>query len=293
MAIYYNNRVLEPKENGNNLEKRYFKERKELKVLFDMFRKDAKGGSTLTLERDFPKVWNKNKTSFKPAPPVALPMVTNIYDEELGSIQIRYSKEPPIINSKNQHVYRNGALMFFDVRAITEKEMDFAWFMLKATNYLEKKMVKLVNKKVEFSGKFDELQKQAKANAILFDDNRAEPELVEFAKAVYPDGSTFKYESTRELAVKIWERTKVTEAYGLITSTYEKILNNKREQQGRVVFDVKQENGVEVETEITLVKAPVGKRKAELVAEAEKLGITYTDQTNDLLWSLILQKKNP
>ena len=296
MAIYFNDRILEPLENGNSLEKRYFKELKEVKRVFDTFRKKGEVKSMLIFEREFNKVWNSRKTTYKPCPPIALPMVSNIYVDDLGSVQVRYSKDPPIYNN-NRLVWRKGSEMFDELRAISEDEMDFAWFILKATNYVEKGILKLVNKKNEFNRDFEKLKIQARPYALLFADERTEEELLNVVADMFPENVIF-YEGSGigELSLKIWEAVKIADANGSpwgyveLEQTLQKEIDKNITRKEKSIKIVKQESGLEDEDiPVEMVKAPVGRKKDDLLKEAEEIGLPVNPtMTNNLIWSMIV-----
>lgn len=298
MAIYFNNKLLEPKKDGNSLEKRFYTELQEVKEVFDTFRKKGETKSTLIFARDFPKVWNSKHTTYKPAPPIALPMVANVYLSDLGSVQIRYSRNPPIVND-NRVIWQNGNDLFFDTKSIGEDEMDLAWFYLKASDFLKKKIITLVNRKMEFDSDFDKLKKQAKPFALLFDENRTEEELLNVANTLFPDGMVNYSEGKSELAIKIWEFVKYGEQnnkpwnYTALEAALENEIGEKSiNAKGQKILVAGQEDETAGGTPLELLKAPVGVKREELSAQAAKLGIVDTGQTKDILYSLIKQKES-
>lgn len=298
MAIYFNNKILEPKPDGNSLERRYHEELKEVKKTFDLFRKRGETKSTLIFTRDFNKVWNSKKTTYKPAPPIALPLVSNIYVSDMGSVQIRYSKEPPLINDRGRMIWRTGSEIISDIKPISEDEMDLAWFIIHATSYLKRGIIKLVNKKVEFDKDFSKMRIQAKPYAMLFSEDRTEEELLNVVSNLFPP-DTIKYENgISELAVKIWETVRVAEnvghpwGYAELEKAIMKEINKKADKQEVSVISVKQENGKEKEVAIPLLKAPINRKKEDLIKEAGELGIEVnSDMTNNFIYSLIQAHK--
>jgi len=296
MAIYFNNKILEPKVNGNSLEKRYATEMKEVADIFANFRRKGEKKSTLIFTRDFNKKWNKNKTTFKPCPPAAFPMVANVYLPDLGSVQIRYSKDPPTFDNNNRVTFTKGSMMFGDITAIEEDQMDLAWFLLRATNYIDKKMLKLEDKKQEFDNEFEKLKAQAKPYSLLFSEDRTEEELLAVAKVLFKDEEPIYEGGVSEIALSIWGKIKngdkITEAERY-KSLEKAILNeiNKKGQSGQKVIIVNKEDGEKSESTPKL-KAPIEIRKEKLLDEGLALGLAVDDgMTKDMLWTLIQNAK--
>lgn len=294
MAIYFNNRLLEPKQDGNSLEKRFYVELQEVKKVFDTFRKKGEAKSTLIFTRDFPKVWNTKKTTYKPAPPIALPMVANIYLQDIGSVQIRYSKSAPIIGDNNRYIWQNTNDLFYETKSIGEDEIDLAWFYLKASDFLKKGVIKLVNKKQEFDSDFDKLKKQAKPFSLLFDDARTEEELLGVASVLFPDGKVSYDGGKSELAIQIWDFVKYGEQNGkpwnydaLVIALENEIKNKATNKRGQVILTENEDSDDNEASPLELLKAPVGVKREELSAKAASLGIRDEGQTKDMLYSLI------
>jgi len=306
MAIYFNDKILAPNTGGNTLEKRYAKELPEVKEVFDLFRRKGQEKSTLIFRRDFEKVYNRKKTSWKPAPPVALPMVANVYLEDLGSVQVRYSKEPPTIQDGKKR-YREADRMFDEITSISENEMDLAWFLLKATSYVDKGILKLENRKLEFDNKFDAIKRQAKPFALLFSDNRTREELIEVADIIFDEGGVNPDGNVSELAVSIWDKVKDGDARNKsynYDSLYKALTRNNKGKtnQGQVVKIAKEDNadgdesgeGKGVTIEGGMLKAPAGVLKKDLVLKATAIGLDIDEEemTRDFIYTMIKNKED-
>lgn len=206
MAIYVDSKMMEPKEDGSSLQRKYYREREEVKKLFERFRVRGQDTATIVLTRDYYKEYNKDRTTWKPVPPISLPTVAHIYDEELGSVEVRYSATPPLKVGK-QIVWQQdkSASMMFETMALTSDKLDLAWFMLKASGYLEKGYFKIIDQKKEYSKLFDEVILQRDVTNMIFDESNTTEQLARVA-AEFFDAGTFDYESVsgkEELAMKL------------------------------------------------------------------------------------------
>ena len=130
MAIYFNGELLHPKKDGNELEQRYFKELKELDALYD------KKGGEITLVRKANKQWDKDRTSFRPIVPFALPTEFPIYLNELGAVSVKYSEYPPQ-RSGNRIVWPPTRNFIEERLTLTKQKRDLAWFLIKATKFVK------------------------------------------------------------------------------------------------------------------------------------------------------------
>jgi len=169
MGIYFNDKLLHPKKEGNELEKRYFSEMGEIDTMFE------KNG-TIVLTRDVDRVADSKNQSFRAVVPFALPTEVPLYLDTLGSISIRYSKAPPQKQGKNivYPTYRN---FMFERMILTEKNKDLAWFILKATNFIEggdpssKKVMRIYNPQKNVLDKASEVKRIAKVDALLMNED--------------------------------------------------------------------------------------------------------------------------
>lgn len=210
MAIYFNEKILEPKANGTSLEKRYYSELQEVKNLFNKFRK-GKSKPVLLFSREYRKVWNRAKTSHKPAPPIAIPMNVNIYDNELGSVEIRYSRRPPVRSGKNVVWQHDQDSLVFETLSLDETRMDLAWFLLYASNFVKNGIVKLIDKEVEYEGTVDKMKEQMKAAAVIFDESVSYERLKAISDFMFPGKIELNTDKQSELAAKLWSIIQVNE----------------------------------------------------------------------------------
>jgi len=299
MAIYFNDLILEPKEDGNSLQKRYFKERQEVKDLFEKFRKKGSKESYLVFTRDFPKKYNTKKTSYKPAPPIGLPMSANLYDEQYGSVQVRYSPSPPARLGKKVVWPRVDESVIFETLAISENKLDLAWFLLKASGYVKNGILKVVDEKLEHVGDFNKVKKEIDAAQCLFGDNVTLDNLETIATLLFPKGEVISDGDKESLATKLWtyvsagEKNKKPYNFDALIATAKKvtkakseIANQKSMESGENVVTVELTNG-DVIT-VPLLKCPPATTKEKLAAKVEELQIPIdVNQKNDLVYSIV------
>jgi len=130
MAIYFNDELLHPRKDGNELEQRYHDELEELDALY------KKKGGEITLVRKAKKQWDKDKTSFRPVVPFALPTAFPIYLEGIGAISVRYSEYPPERRENNRIVWPPTRNFIEERLTLTKQKRDLAWFLIKATKFV-------------------------------------------------------------------------------------------------------------------------------------------------------------
>ena len=287
MAIYVNGKTLTPKINGNSLEKRYYKEREQLIEMFKKFKLKGVEKPVIILEREYNKQWNKTKTSFKPAPPMALPLIAHIYDEELGSLEVRYSSTPPRQVKPNVLSWdsnKNESMMFETV-ALTEDKLDYAWFMLKASKYLEKGLFRIIDTRAKYSNTYNEAVLQKDAMNLLFGPDMTEEYLARIA-VEFMDDNEVDYEKitgVEELATKIWDKamanTKSNKKPGLkeLIETGKKVIPEKTVEQE---FEYEGEK-------IPLLECPNSVEWPAMVEEAKKYNITTQGKKKNILYSIL------
>ena len=303
MGIYIGEKLLRPKKTGNTLEKRYYEEREELKDFFEKFKIEGGPVPFIVLSREYAKRWNRKKTTWKPAPPMSLPMTTSIYDEEVGSISVRYSSNAPqkvdnrIIWQRNKETD-----LFFDTMSISIKQLDLAWFLLRATNYLEKNMFKIVDTRAEFSSKFNEAVVQKDVSSMIFADYVTEEMLAKVAHD-FMEMSEIDYNAIsgkEELAIKLWSKA-VIEDKKTKKNSFVKLLKicRKYKLDVKPVKELKKPQVILVkdkddkEIEIPLLDTPVGINRASLFEEASKFGINNAKKLkNGVIYTLIEHQKS-
>lgn len=132
MANYYEDKVLEPKENGTKIEQLYFEGLKEVDEIFE-----ENGEDNILLKREFKKVWDTERKGYKPVPPIALPTEMPMYIDGIGAISIRYSQYTPQRHDKIV-TYPGRPRLYGETLLLSKGEKDFAWFLLIATNFVRR-----------------------------------------------------------------------------------------------------------------------------------------------------------
>lgn len=296
MAIYFNDLILEPKVNGTSLQRRYYQEREELRQLFQKFKRKGEKEATLTFTRDFNKVYNSRKTSYKPAPPIAIPYNVNIYDPEMGSVEIRYSRRPPIKNGQHLMWPRDQESLIGETLSVSEQRLDYAWFLMKASPFVNNGIIKLVDRQVEYEGTFAQIRKQKDVTNILFDDNITLETLQGIASILWPSGEV-DGDSKEELATKMWnrvqegEKNKKAHNFDALIAAYGKFAEavSKDTSDASKLTLVTLPDGSEVEVEI--VSCPKKISDEQLSEGALKYGIPTEGLSRNIIFSLIKQKK--
>ena len=184
MGIYFNDKLLHPKEDGNEIEERYFNEMKEINAMYE------KNG-TIILTRDVKRVSDSKNQSYRAAVPFALPSSVPVYLETLGAVSVRYSDAPPQRQGKNL-VYPTYRNFMYERLILTKKNKDLAWFILKATNFIEggdpgsKKVMRIYDPQKNILDKASEVKRIAKVDALLMNE----------------DSHVFNIEALRDIADK-------------------------------------------------------------------------------------------
>lgn len=175
MGIYFNHKLLVPDANGSEIEQKYFKEQAELRELFDSY------GGSIMLKRDGEPIWDITKTSFRPFVPFALPVEMYVDLPSLGRVGVRYSETAPILVDKN-YTYSRNRLLIYDRLLVKEKQIDLAWFLFKACDFVEltdakgnlivekggNRFLKVDNPMVEIKKNASENKKIAKLDSLLY-----------------------------------------------------------------------------------------------------------------------------
>jgi hypothetical protein len=295
MAIYFDSKVLEPKADGTALQQKYYRERNEIKDLFKRFRKNGDKEGHLILTRDYHKVWNTKKTSYKPAPPIAIPMNISMGDPELGAIQIRYSDSPPIKTDKKLvwGAVKKGIIN--ENLFIPEKDIDFAWYIIKATSFIEDGIFRIVDKKAEYEGKFSEMKKQMDASRIIFDEDVTLERLETLADLVLPSTMKVTADEQEEYAAKFWDIIKAGEQAGK-TYNYDALIEADKKVSKAQAADYIDKSGGEVISvslddgrtlSVPFVKCHFRIKDETLKEKADELNIPVKGITKDELYSVI------
>jgi hypothetical protein len=173
MGLYFEDRLIRAKKDGDEIERMVFEGYAEVDEMFK-----EKGG-VIILDRDFEEKKDTTGTNTMPAPPIALPMVVPMYLDALGAVNIRYSKSAPQrTNDGKSVIYPSARLLVYDKMILTDREKDLAWFMIKATNFIEKKdnvnpsaFLKINDPKREVTEKIGKLKRNALVDEYLLRDD--------------------------------------------------------------------------------------------------------------------------
>jgi len=169
MGIYFNDKLLEPNKNGNEIEKKYFEGMESVNSMFE--KKD-----TVVLVRDVERQSDATGDSFRAVVPFALPTAVPLYLDSMGAVEIRYSKAPPQKQGKSL-VYPTFRLFMYERMILTKQNKDLAWFMLKATNFIgdgdigSKNVIRIYNPEKNVLDKASEVKRIAKVDALLMNDD--------------------------------------------------------------------------------------------------------------------------
>ena len=275
MANYFDGKIINPKLDGNPIEKAYAQGLAEVSALFDKYPE-----GTITLERKgVKKKWNVNKTSVQATPPISIPLRANIQVDSIGSVEVVFSRNPPLMRN-GRATWLMPHEMIFDNVVLTKKEIDYAWFMLKACDLLNIGELKVVDYGVEIDAKWDKMSDQADVAKFLFSPEITEAELVAVFAAF--DGGKLNYsqkESTKANAIRLWES-------GIGSD------GAKMQELKAAIDSVSGEAKSEEAPELEMLPLPAGWKKVDILKEAEENQIELPTKPMKLevLYS-ILQKK--
>lgn len=169
MGIYFEDKLVRPKKDGDEIEVMVYEGYQRVEQMF----KEKKG--VIVLDRDFVEKKDTTGQNSMPAPPIALPMSVPLYLDSLGAINIRYSKSAPQrTNDGKSVIYPSARLLVYDKMILTEREKDLAYFMLEATEFIEKKdnynpsaFLKINDPELEVADKVSKLKRNALVDAYL------------------------------------------------------------------------------------------------------------------------------
>lgn len=170
MAIYFNDKILSPKKDGNEMEKLYADQLEDVDAMFK-----SHGGQIL-LSREVARIWDTEHNSFKPTPPISLPTMVPVYLDSLGAVSVRYSKTPPERNGERV-TFPNTRLFVYENMLLTPKEKDLAWFILKATKFVQNgtqsssAFMKIEDPKKEMAQKASEVKRIVKVDSLLMNED--------------------------------------------------------------------------------------------------------------------------
>jgi len=294
MAIYIDGVQLVPKATGTSMEKKYYNDLQELKKLFDKFRRGT-APATLLFKREWARQWNEAKTSWKPCPPMAIPLRASYYDSGFdgvqgsGAIDIRYSASPPDKVSGKLR-WNKSHEMIYEIYTVDEKHSDLAWFFFKASNFFEKGVLKLIDEEVEIQAKWDTVALQADVAIALR--NISEDELAQVY--VYFLGGIFSYDEAQPVkanSMRIWDlailqaKNGNTEAMNSLKQALDKVVKSEPvAKDGSIIIDG---------TEYPILPLPEGWTLKNINQEAENYGIELPKKIlkNEIKYSILMAKK--
>lgn len=169
MGIYFNNKLVAPKENGDEVEAMYYEGLEKINV---MLRKN----NSIVLVRDVVRTPDSKGQSFRAVVPFALPSEVPIYLKELGAVSIRYSPGSPQRQGKELvwPTYRN---FMYDRMILTKKNRDLAWFLLIASNFVENKndpdsnrVIRIYDPEKNILDKASEVKRIAQIDVLLMNE---------------------------------------------------------------------------------------------------------------------------
>lgn len=283
MAIYLNNSdtPVKAKPDGNAFEKKYDRELKEIKNLFDRFR--AKDGNSIIQfsrpQNEGDKIKSLTTKRVKQVPPIALPVSVPFYDEEIGSTLIRYSKLPPRREADNKLVWETRHIKLDETMTVEEKDKDLAWFLLYACDLMGKGIYQLVDNERVYEGSFsDILVKKDVLNALDIKDE----ELLQYIAQKFVVENVMNT-TPKQLLVDTFNWCESNKKWGEVWKEIESF-NSKR------VLDKAGVSEVEWDGEpVTMIACPAEIKADVLKVQAKELGIPLTvpPQTKNVLYSLI------
>jgi hypothetical protein len=286
--------MIEPKKDGTKLERRIFEEFEDVRVLLGKF-KAPDGSSTMQLSRDFNKIWDTTKTRYKPAPTIAIPQNIGMYDPDLGTIEVRYASTPPTKTKSGISWGRESKFMLREGMSISDKQIDLAWFILKASKVVENGILKVVDKQAEYEGSFKDMARQADVVAAIFDKNLTLETILEIA-ALVPTESPVGGASREEVAMKLWtivesgEKNKKVYNFDSALKAIAKVkkANGAAATDGKEVVEVGLVNGEVLS--IARLKCPVTYSMEQMIKKANELNFPTEGLDKDLLYSVIKHK---
>lgn len=280
MAIYLNDAMLKPDPKGNKLEREYHAGLQKVNDLFEKFKVEGNDAAYLQIARkDAPYVLSMTSGKRKKVPPIALPATIPFYDDEMGAVTIRYSTAPPQRTPNNTFTWTTKYIQFREMLTLTDKQKDLAWFLLFASNLVQKGIYQLVDIKSQYEGTFNDiLTKKNVIDAITAND-------ADLLKMV---ASTFISESLvtldrKELVGRVYEWLEKTKKWDLVWGSIEHF-NSKRKLSTSNLSELEYEG-----EQVIVTACPASVSQKELIDQAKELNIKITTppQRKDILYSLI------
>lgn len=286
MAIYLNERILKADPKGTKLEREYAQGLVEVQKLFDKFRKKGQTESHLQLARKISekdKVYSMTSHKQKRLPTIALPVEVPYYDDEMGATLLRYSSTPPTANANGGVSWATKYIEFREYLGITEKQKDFAWFLLFASNLIKRGVYQLVDVEATYEGTFNDIIVKKDVMDVLTSGNE---DIVRHLAQKFIDESMGRLEG-KELAVKVaqWIEQK---------NKWKDVHTELKSKKSIELTENERVSVIEYEgEEVMLQECPTEIKQFQLKAEAQALGIRLTvpPQTKNVLYSLIQHVK--
>lgn len=175
MGVYFEEKLLLAKKDGNDLEKIYYEGLARIEKLFDKY------DGTIRLERiDLSPTYDIKNLNSKPIPPIALPTEYPFYLDSMGAINVRYSKGAPQRQGKSI-IYPVNKLFVSNFLTVTRANKDFAWILFEVSNFVRMDgkedlgnaaFLKIDDPKEEIRGKASEVKRIAQVDSyLMFDDS--------------------------------------------------------------------------------------------------------------------------
>jgi len=166
MAIYYEDKAVVPKKQGTEIERLYYEGKKKVDRIYH-----ENGGQVILIRKDVKKVWDKDKISYKPIPPISIPVEIPMYLSDIGAINVRYSKYAPQKQGKIVS-YPGNRVFIYESIVLGEKEKDLAWLLLVVSNFVgdtDKQIFKIFNPESEIKEKVSKLKRIKLVDDYLLD----------------------------------------------------------------------------------------------------------------------------
>lgn len=163
MAIYFNDKLLRPNKDGNDMEKMYHEGLERVSKLF-------KNGTIVLIRDGVTKKWDSEHASTRPIAAMSIPEETPMYIESIGATTVRYSEYPPQRNGK-QLKFPLARLLVQEMYVIPESKKDLAWYIIEATSFVKSGILRIDDPQKEIIGKASAVKRIAKVDGLLLNEN--------------------------------------------------------------------------------------------------------------------------
>lgn len=277
MAIYTMDagkpRLLAPNLQGNPLERMYARERKEIKQMYKDAKLPGQKEAVLTFAtrdkqgRIIKTLSGKRKQKLPIPSSFELKARVNAGDGYEG-IPVRYSNGYPT-EDRGKFFWDEKDLRIVDALSVPESKIDLAWFILKASNYISKGLIVLINKKVIYGDIVENIRDENELRNILFDPSNEVEDILSMAHKLFPENSDINRGASNIEQMSISLHKMIAVKAGIDKKYYSKAL-----------AIIKEKTVTQELMEKMPRLAPVGETKyekenskKELITEAIKLGI--------------------